>query len=313
MSVCRLEKWSLPPAPPALTAACAAGLAVVFWLFPGVARPDDPVPEDPPVTFSLTQGSAHPGEKVTLTCSLTTTVSLRSISVAMDFDESLVRVLEARRSQLAFGNEPVPGDVASISVNNSNADPAEGNQSREGWIHLELDIEGKDAELPLAKGVAVPILEIDFLVLPDAGPGFTPVAFATVGPVDALPAAYLVNRVVIAGALADIAEDLPRAALKDGGIDIIGEVGFFMRADANFDRRRDISDPIVSLGYLFLGGPPLPCLEAADANDDGLLDISDPIFTLARLFEGAGQFPEPDRWGPDPTPDPLGCAAYPGQ
>ena len=308
MRVCRLEKWSLPLATPA----SAAALAVMCWLLPGTARPDDPAPQDPPVIFSLTQGAARPGEKVTLTCSIQTTVSLRSISMAMDFDESLVRVFDARRAQNAFGNVPVPGDFASISINNSNTDPAVGSQSREGWIHVELDIEGKDAELPLAKGQAVPILEIEFLVLPDAGPGFTPVSFATVGPVDAAPAAYLVNRVVIAGALADIAEDMPQAALKDGGIDIIGEVGFFMRADANFDRRRDISDPIVSLSYLFLGGPMLPCLEAGDANDDGRLDISDPIFTLARLFEGAGQFPEPERWGLDPTPDSLGCAAYPG-
>ncbi len=287
------------------------GPALAFVASAGGLRAADLVAEGSPVTFSLSRTAARPGEKATLVFSLKTEVALRSISVAMDFEESRVRVLEFRRAQSPFLGSDVlpPGDVASTSVNN--ADQVAGDQTREGWIHFEIDIQGESAELPLEKGLEVAVLEIEFLVLPDALAGFSPVAFETVGPVDSTPSTYLVNRFEMAG-LAPVASDLSAADLKGGGIDIIGEVGFFMRGDANFDRLRDITDPIVSLSFLFLGGPALPCLEAGDANDDGLMDISDPIFTLSRLFERADSFPNPDRWGPDPTPDRLGCAVYPG-
>jgi hypothetical protein len=94
-------------------------------------------------------------------------------------------------------------------------------------------------------------------------------------------------------------------------VDIIGEVGFFMRGDTNFDRKRDIADVVTTIFSLFLGGPPPPCLDAADANDDGAHNLSDAIFTLQKLFLDAGSFPAPDEWGQDPTSDSLGCAYYP--
>ena len=48
---------------------------------------------------------------------------------------------------------------------------------------------------------------------------------------------------------------------------------------------------------------------AADADDDGVLDISDPIRTLQFLFLGGPPLPGPSKpGGQDPTPDdPLGC------
>ncbi|MBI4584721.1 MAG: PKD domain-containing protein [Planctomycetes bacterium] len=80
----------------------------------------------------------------------------------------------------------------------------------------------------------------------------------------------------------------------------------FLRGDSNADGKVDISDPIVTLGFLFLGNPVLlACRDAADANDDGMVDMSDAIWTLTFKFLGAVEIPAPgpDSCGVDPTPD----------
>jgi len=81
----------------------------------------------------------------------------------------------------------------------------------------------------------------------------------------------------------------------------------FVRGDVNGDGSVDVSDPVVSLAFLFSQGP-LGCESAADTNDDGLLDISDPIFGLSFLFGGGLPIPPPVLCGEDPTPDSLTCA-----
>ncbi|MDO8559784.1 MAG: hypothetical protein Q7S23_01965 [bacterium] len=87
----------------------------------------------------------------------------------------------------------------------------------------------------------------------------------------------------------------------------------FMRGDSNVDGERDISDPVYTLTYLFLGGPDLSCLDAADVNDDSDVDISDAVATLGHLFLGSPlKLPLPyPGIGVDPTDDALGCARYP--
>ena len=70
----------------------------------------------------------------------------------------------------------------------------------------------------------------------------------------------------------------------------------FRRGDTNADGALNLTDPVVVLGHLFLGGEPPGCLEAADSNDDGKLDITDGIYSLNHLFLGgpapASPFPE---------------------
>lgn len=58
----------------------------------------------------------------------------------------------------------------------------------------------------------------------------------------------------------------------------------FMRGDSNMDGVNDISDPINTLNYRFLGTGNVRCPDAADINDDGEIDLSDAIFSLNRLF-----------------------------
>ena len=81
-----------------------------------------------------------------------------------------------------------------------------------------------------------------------------------------------------------------------------------VRGDSNGDRRVNISDPVHTLSYLFLGGDEPPCLKAADSDDNGRLELTDPIGTLSYLFVN-GDLPA-ENFGmcwPDPTEDGLSC------
>lgn len=83
----------------------------------------------------------------------------------------------------------------------------------------------------------------------------------------------------------------------------------FIRGDANFDGKLDISDAIFTLSYLFTDTTLNPkCFDAMDSNDDGNLDISDAVYTLSFLFTGGTQpkLPYPN-YGTDETNDNLGC------
>jgi len=86
----------------------------------------------------------------------------------------------------------------------------------------------------------------------------------------------------------------------------------FMRGDTNADAKVDIADVIYTLKFLFAGGAPAGCRDAADANDDGQVDIADAVTVLNRLFGGGPPLPPPfGLCGLDLTIDALGCDAYP--
>ena len=57
----------------------------------------------------------------------------------------------------------------------------------------------------------------------------------------------------------------------------------------------------------FLGIGEILCNDAADSNDDGQIDISDPVHTLGALFLGTAEIPAPTVCGLDPTDDTLTC------
>ncbi len=86
----------------------------------------------------------------------------------------------------------------------------------------------------------------------------------------------------------------------------------FRRGDSDGDSQVDITDPVFTLGFLFLGTASTTCQDAADSDDDGFVDITDPIRTLSMLFLGGPLLPAPGQLvcGPDPTLDDLGCGRY---
>jgi hypothetical protein len=81
----------------------------------------------------------------------------------------------------------------------------------------------------------------------------------------------------------------------------------FIRGDTDGSGGIDLTDAVVTLNFLFLAGPALPCPDAADFDDSGGLDLTDPISVLLYLFQSGPtpMPPFPDR-GPDPTADSLG-------
>ena len=82
----------------------------------------------------------------------------------------------------------------------------------------------------------------------------------------------------------------------------------FLRGDANSNGRRDISDAIFLVAFLFQGGETPPCRDAADVDDDGALTVTDSVRLLNYTFQGTSPPPPPlDEPGPDPTPDDLDC------
>ena len=86
----------------------------------------------------------------------------------------------------------------------------------------------------------------------------------------------------------------------------------FMRGDPNADGRRDISDAVTVLRYLFASAPAPSCMDGADINDSGGIDIADAVTLLGYLFSSLPPPPPPfTACGSDPTEDTLGCDAFP--
>jgi hypothetical protein len=85
----------------------------------------------------------------------------------------------------------------------------------------------------------------------------------------------------------------------------------FVRGDTDRDGEIAITDALLIIDRLFLGGEPFACEDAADADDDGEVALTDAVAVLGRLFLGGSALPPPGpRCGPDPTPDSLSdCAS----
>lgn len=99
-----------------------------------------------------------------------------------------------------------------------------------------------------------------------------------------------------------------RVNLGDGPIN---NSGGFVRGDVNADGVINIADALSGLNFLFAGGSPLDCLDAADINDDGTLNISDPPYLLTFQFAGGSRPPDPfGACGLDPTDDDLDCLLF---
>jgi hypothetical protein len=84
----------------------------------------------------------------------------------------------------------------------------------------------------------------------------------------------------------------------------------FIRGDIDVSGAVDLTDPLLTLEFLFLGTGSVACRKAGDSNDDGALDLTDPIFTLEFLFLGLADIPAPNACGSDPTLDTLTCESF---
>ncbi len=90
------------------------------------------------------------------------------------------------------------------------------------------------------------------------------------------------------------------------------DLPLFVRGDTNLDGRVDISDPILTLGVLFLGDASPGCDDAMDGDDSGIVDLSDSVYVLNFLFQGGAPIPAPfPDCGIDLTADAIGCDTSP--
>ncbi len=99
---------------------------------------------------------------------------------------------------------------------------------------------------------------------------------------------------------------LPRTV--SGRMGIVDDIVFFSRGDANDDGEVDISDAIFILDFLFLGGKPPDCEDAADVDDSGTIELTDVVVLLNSLFLTSVRIapPFPNK-GSDFTLDSLRC------
>lgn len=88
-----------------------------------------------------------------------------------------------------------------------------------------------------------------------------------------------------------------------------GGATVFRRGDVDNDGRAVLTDAVVILERLFLGGKTLACPDAGDTDDDGRVTLTDAVHLLLYLFQSGEPPPEPgpDACGSDPSADGLGA------
>jgi hypothetical protein len=249
-------------------------------------------------SFSLEEVTARAGETFILPLSVRADAPLAMISWSVEFDPSAFEFVEATLSPEI---EPL---LAQAPENDTSFTFYHDND--EGWVQgsLVFDFQGRDS-FSLPPEMSFPVNHLRFRVRGTTSAGTYPVVFTR-----SQAARYHGHFLAGSGFVYNVArrsgrpftpedqfDESTEAGLEDGAVrvGIIGDVGIFVRGDANLDEAVDVSDPVRILNTLFLGGEPLGCEQAADANRDNRLDISDPVTILNYLFlETSGWSPTPD-------------------
>ena len=87
----------------------------------------------------------------------------------------------------------------------------------------------------------------------------------------------------------------------------------FVRGDVDLDGQLNLTDGLMILASLFLGGDDPECEDAADVNDSGRIDVADASALFGFLFLGSAPpaGAAPGQRQTDRTQDALGCDFYP--
>jgi hypothetical protein len=268
------------------------------------SAPCEPNPPPPPaVIFKLADRAAPPGGSATVPFSIQSTLPSQGFSFSIDFDEE---VLEATEIERLFDRPSgMPYEFQKFELNDDNEQP--GNTGiAEGYLVGAAIISLTDTQDVLPPGVEVPVLDLNFLVRPGVSATQTEIRFVDGGM--GSDGVALQNQLISSGKPVTPAT-ASSFLFVDAILRIVPDGIPFVRGDANADGMVSISDPISTLGHLFLDSSRLPCPDAADVNDDGILNISDPIYALGFLFLGGpappAPYPEP---GQDTTGDGMVCS-----
>jgi hypothetical protein len=295
----------------------AAAAFLVITLGAEALLADPPPGEGPRIEFFLPRTASAPGEVLEVPVLLRTEAPLSLVGFTIEFDPAVLEVLEIKLGPRleAIVTRPgrVPGEDWGFEAFSNEA---------EGWIQGVCV-----ADYAAREEFAVPpgeLLEVSSLVLrvkEDAPEGQTALTFTRGGSArfrgefsdGEHPVYNAARRPGRPFPPEERFRDLLDPDLEDGSVtvSIIGDIGIFVRGDANVDENIDISDSLCILGALFLGEEKLSCEDAADANDDGDLDISDPVTILDYLFTGLSTVPLHGLRVVDETPDTLDCRSAP--
>ena len=267
------------------------------------------------IQLFVPMATAAPGEVVEVPVLLRTEVPLSLVGFSVEFDTRVLEVLEVKLSPELEAIVSTPDRVAGVDWSFESFSSQD-----EGWVQglCVLDYAGSE-EFTVPADEVLRISTLVFQVKADAPEGRSPVTF-TRQESARFRGQFLNGEQPVYNAVRRPGHPFPPAErfrdtldpdLEDGSVQvsIIGDVGIFVRGDANVDANVDISDSLSILGALFLGQEDLPCDDAADANDDGRIDISDPVAILDYLFTGLSTVPLHGTRVVDETLDTLDCAS----
>jgi len=210
-------------------------------------------------------------------------VALQAMAFALSYDPLIVQATRA----VTDGGGAAAAEFVGVNVQNDLGVTQ---------VEIVMDPDGDAIVFPAGDDVLAATVFLD--VLPNAVPG-TVVPLGFDGSRGVPPVELSFTR--------ETDGQKVRPLVLPGSLEVVDEPSF-LRGDANGDTKRDVSDVIFSLDFLFKGGPGASCDDAVDSNDDGQIDISDAILLLGFLFQGVESLPAPyPGTGPDPTPDAIGC------
>jgi hypothetical protein len=259
-----------------------------------------PPPEQVNAAYKLGSVLGAPGSTVAMPFFVRADTPIQAYAFSVDFDEE---VLEAVSGEYAW-RKPDGSDYgfSILEINNDDRTPGNGGTD-EGFV-IGAAVFDMQKPVTMPAGEDHLAVRLRFKVHPDASVSTTEVRFLDGGQGSGQP----VRNTITSNSYMYTPETAASFVFLDGRITVIPDIATFVRGDSTGDGVLDLSDSLATLSYLFQGGSPPVCLDAADFNDDGRLDVADPIGGLWFLFqEGAAPaapYPEP---GLDPTPDDLHC------
>lgn len=249
-----------------------------------------PVPPEESLRFFLRDVEGRGGESVEVAFGVEASSPLSMVAWSFEFDPTVLELsMVSLDPVLERILERLPGDDHRFEwfVNNE-----------EGWFQASLvtDFAARESfSIPAQTGL--PVSRMSFRVKEGVAPGEYPLRFTRPDRASYASRFRDGDRPVFNAAREHgkpfhdedrFRETSEPTTFEDGTlyVPIIGDIGIFVRGDANVDDQVDISDPLHILGYLFTDGEAPSCPAASDANEDRRIDISDPIVILDFLFVG---------------------------
>jgi hypothetical protein len=271
-------------------------------------NPEVPPPERIPVNavFKLGDVVVPPGGSVTVPFVIRADQDIQAYAFSVDFDETLLDAGTVEPVWRRSEGDPEYG-FSAFHLNNANEVPGSAGVD-EGYM-IGAVIFSLTEHVVMPRDTDNIALRFHMNVAPDAPDGTTTIRFLDGGTIPGSPPVENFMTATGREVFPSVAESF---LLVDCLLQILPDGALFVRGDSNRDGRINVSDPVNTLGHLFLGAGPLDCSDAADADDGGSVELADIIVTLEHLFLGGPPLPPPfASEGNDPTPDALSCFLRP--